>query len=251
MRARSGNNYTIGFLKATEVVRGYGKNGIDDNCLKNLELLVEIRDNAIHFHNKGLALQKQVQEIGSGSLRNFAQATSTWFGFSLSKYNFSIMPVAFETPEGLIKTAFADTEKGAAKRLLKLLADEQAASPFDPNKPFNVGVKIELRFVRTAAPEAIVVRPGPPEPGAIPLFVTEEDALAPYAWRYDDLTKALKKRYSDFKQNDKFNQLMKAIEKDEKYCKERRLDPKNPKSSRQKFYSPNVTQEFDKQYARK
>jgi len=210
-----------------------------------------VRDNAIHFQNKGSALRKQLQEIGSASLKNFSYAVSAWFGISLDKYNFSIMPVAFESPEGIIKTAFPDNEKGAAKRVLKLISDEQAGAPFDPTRPFNVGVKIEMRFVRAVSPDAITVQLGPPAPGTIPLMVTEEDALAGYPWRYEDLTKALKKRYSDFKQNNKFVKLKKNLEREKKYCKERRLDPRNPKSSMQKFYSPNLIKEFDLHYTRK
>jgi len=247
-QTRSGNNITVGMNRAMGIVRSYPKNGIDDSCIKNLVMLIEIRDNAIHFYNKGPALQKQLHEIGSATLRNFAHAASLWFGIDFGKYKFYILPLAFERAEGIIKTVFTDKEKGAAKRLMNLFSDAQTAFPFDPSKPFNVGVKIEMRFVRTASPEAIRVQIGPSQPGAIPLLVTEEDALARHPWRYDVLLSALKKRYSDFKQNDKFINLKKSFERNQEYCKERFLDPKNPRSSRQRFYNPNILSEFDRHY---
>lgn len=248
---RSGNNFTIGLQRATEIVRLYKRNNIDGVCIKNLEILVEIRDNAIHFENKSLSLRKELQEVGSAALKNFAYAASTWFGITLEDYNFSIMPVAFETPEGVIKTVFSDKEKGAAKRVLTLISDQQKAHPFDPTRPFNVGVKIEMRFVRTATPEAILVKVDPTAPGGIPLVVSEEDVLAAYPWRYADFIKALKRRYSDFKINSKFVKIKKSFENEQKYCRERRLDPKNAKSAKQKFYNPNIVREFDVHYTKK
>jgi hypothetical protein len=51
------------------------------------------------------------------------------------------MPFAFESPTGIIQTVFPDDAKGAVSKLQKLLADTQQAFPFDPSKPFNVGVR--------------------------------------------------------------------------------------------------------------
>ena len=155
-KTRSGNNFTIGLARAGQIVRGYTKDGIDDICINNLELLTEVRDCAAHLHNKGRALQKLMQELGSAALKNFAWACSTWFDYDLSDYNFCIMPVAFDSPGGVLSTVFEDHEKGAAKRILGLISAKQDEFPFDPTQPFHVGVKIEMRFVRTVAAGAIM-----------------------------------------------------------------------------------------------
>ena len=57
------------------------------------------------------ALHQKVQEIGSASLRNFAYAAKTWFRADLEVYNFALMPVAFETPFGTLKTLFAENTR--------------------------------------------------------------------------------------------------------------------------------------------
>src|SRR5581483_10955721 len=163
-RNRAGNPMTIGILAAAEVVRQYPKNPIDQRGMENLALLMEIRDNAIHFHNAGRGLQKRVQEIGSAALRNFSFAAREWFGRNLSEYDFALMPFAFESPAGILQTVFADDVKGPTARLRKLLTDATQANPFDPMRPFNVGVEIELRFSRKATDGAITVRVAPGDP---------------------------------------------------------------------------------------
>ena len=50
----------------------------------NLESLVELRDNAIHFYNRGLLFAKRLQELGSATLKNYVQALQEWFKVDLS-----------------------------------------------------------------------------------------------------------------------------------------------------------------------
>jgi hypothetical protein len=248
-RNRAGNPMTINVGAAVGVVREFAKDPIDQYGVENIALLTEIRDNAMHFHNAGRGLRKRVQEIGSAALRNFAYAARTWFGRDLSAYDFALMPVAFESPAGIIQTVFADKAKGPTAKLQKLLTDATQAFPFDAAKPFNVGVEIELRFVRKASDGALAVRVAPGDPSAVPVTITEEDARKAYPWTYEDLRRALRRRYSDFKENRTFHRIRRPLERDTRYCHVRQLDLKNPKSQKQKFYNPNILGVFDEHYA--
>lgn len=149
---RAGNAMTISVTHAVQIVAGYASDTIDKYAVENISLLIEVRDNAVHFVNTGKALHKKVQEIGSASLRNFAYAARTWFRADLEAYHFALLPVAFETPLGTLKTVFAENAKGAAGRLAKLLAEQELAFPFDPMKPYNVGVR--LNFASFASPRS-------------------------------------------------------------------------------------------------
>lgn len=92
---RTGNSVTIGLFKAFDLlVNKYGEN-LDPVLKKNLDALVEIRDNSIHFYNKDFELKKNVLEIGAASLKNYASLSQKWFGADLSRYNFFIMPLGF------------------------------------------------------------------------------------------------------------------------------------------------------------
>jgi hypothetical protein len=244
---RAGNTMTVGVFAAAQIVRGYPKHSIDEYAVENISLLMEIRDNAIHFHNVGRDLHKRVQEIGAAALRNFAFAAKSWFDCDLSAYQFALMPVAFETPAGIIQTVFAEDTKGAAAKVAKLLTEQEQKFPFEPTKPYNVGVEVELRFVRKADDRAVPIKISPNDPNAIAVTISEEDALKNYPWAYRDLCHALRKM-PNFKENELFHRVRKPLEDDARYCRVRQLDPRNKKSSKQRFYNPNIVSEIVKHY---
>jgi hypothetical protein len=161
------------------------------------------------------------------------------------------MPLAFESPTGIIQTVFAREGKGASAKLSKLLADAKEAFPFNAAKPFNVSVEIELRFMRKTTDGAIPVRVAPGDPKAVPVIVTEEDARKAYPWTYSDLRKTLRRRYEDFKENERFHKIRRPLERDSRFCHVRQLDPKNVKTQKQKFYNPNIVAVFDESYTLK
>jgi EC042_2821-lke REase len=158
------------------------------------------------------------------------------------------LPFCFESPAGIIQTVFPDDAKGAVSKLEKLLADTKRAFPFDPSKPFNVGVEIDLHFVRKPINSAMAVRLAPGDPNAVPVTITEVDARKTYPWTYENLRRHLRKRYSDFKENEKYHKIRKPLESDARYCHLRQLDAKNPKSAKQLFYNPNILGVFDQHY---
>jgi hypothetical protein len=213
---RAGNTMTIGVLPAAVVVRGYAKHSIDDYAIENISLLMEIRDNAIHFLNVGRDLHKRIQEVRAAALRNFAFAKS-WFDFDLSQHQFALMPVAFETPAGIIQTVFSDDTKGAAGKVAKLLTDQERRFPFEPSKPYSVGVEIELKFVRKPDATALPMIFSPNDPNAIAVKITEEDLLEKYPWDYRQLCDALRKTPS-LKENQRFHTVRKPLEDDPKFA---------------------------------
>src|SRR5258705_3758291 len=190
---RAGNTMTLWIIAAAQLVRSYPRNAIDEYAIQNISLLMEIRDNAIHFHNVGRDLHKRIQEIGAAALRNFAFAAKSWFNCDLSEYQFALMPVAFETPAGIIQTVFAEDTKGAAGKVAKLLASQESKFPFEATKPYSVGVEVELKFVRKQAANALQVIFAPNDPNAIPVTFTEEDVFKKYPWDYRQLCNALRK----------------------------------------------------------
>ncbi len=64
------------------------------------------------------------------------------------------------------------------------------------------------------------------------------------------MTRQLQKRYTDFKSNNQYHVLRRPLESNVLYCRERLLDPGNPKSARKKFYSQSIVREFDQHYTR-
>lgn len=72
-----------------------------------------------------------------------------------------------------------------------------------------------------------------------------------YPYTREKLCKLLKSKYLDFLQNKKFNGLSQLLKKEENFYLERRLDPDNPRSAKQGFYSKEAVTEFDKYYSKK
>ncbi len=93
-RTRSGNAFTHGIdYLARKLV---GQKHLDQTVLKNIEVLLELRNSSVHFyHQSDTALATQLQELGAASLKNFVLAMKDWFARDLSEFNFYLMPLSF------------------------------------------------------------------------------------------------------------------------------------------------------------
>lgn len=89
------------------------------------------------------------------------------------------------------------------------------------------------------------------DPKAPLVRIKEDDLLKEYLLSYRDLTRKLRKRYSDFKENFKYHKLRKRIMKDSRFCRTRYLDPHNPSSTKKDFYHPRILKEFSEHYTLK
>lgn len=248
---RSGNTMTIGLDRALALVKEYPTESIDNRCAENLNLLKEIRDNSIHLRNFDPGLGKRIQEVGSAALKNYVNAVEAWFGVDLSEFNFFLMPLAFHSPAAVVESLRSENRPAALKNLLDHIADAERDHPSDEEQPFNVTMRVEMRFVRTSGEDALPVRVTR-DPDAPAVQLTEEDIRRAHPWDYAELTKRLRERYSDFVMNNTFHEIKRDIESDDRLCRTRYLDPSKPsKGMRKKFYNPNILAEFDKHYTRK
>jgi hypothetical protein len=240
---------TLGLARSAELVRQYAFDNIDQRCVDNLEMLMEIRDNSVHMYNTSPGVSKRIQEVGSAALKNFARAARTWFDTDLSRFNFYLMPLAFHAPSVMVES-LADTRQPAAARgLLNYIAEKEREHPSNETADFNVTLQVELRLVRTTGADAVPIQVGR-GPDAVRVEWAEEDIRRAYPWDYATLNRHLRERYIGFVQNRRYHEVRAEIERDERFCRIRFLDPTNPRSGRKKFYSPNILTEFDQHYIR-
>lgn len=68
---------------------------LPERLRENLGLLIEIRDNAIHFMNVSKLFEKKFLEFGTSSLKSYVNMVNNWFEYDLSQYNFYLMPISF------------------------------------------------------------------------------------------------------------------------------------------------------------
>jgi hypothetical protein len=244
---RCGNHCTVGSTYLSAKLLEDPNSGLERTCHDNILALIEIRDNAAHFLYKDLHIGKRVLEIGTASLRNYLLLATEWFQLDFSTYNFFLMPISFyhgfETAEPVSRAIYPKQ----IRNLLNYLDSLEERNDGSESRQ-HVALRLETKLVRGKDAAAIVFR-WTDDPSAPALTVREEDVLKSYPMTYRDLTDTMKRRYDDFLENMQYHRIRKIFEQEHKYCIVRVLHPGNPTSSKQRFYNPNILQEFDKHYA--
>lgn len=243
---RAGNFSTISLFKVIDILANKYGETLSPALKANIESIVEIRDNAVHFMNKDFTFAKTIHETGTAAVRNYVLYVRQSFGVDVGSHGMFLMPIAFlsntKVAEGL---ALSQEEE----HLISFLSTQKAAPGVSTDRAFDVALTIEIAMKRTKTAEgAKFLMSGAPE--AIPMRVEEKDIRDTHPWSYDTLTKRLSLRYSNFKVNPKYHGYRKALEENPTFCRERLLDPGNPTGIKKKFYSPNIVKEFDPYYDR-
>ena len=121
------------------------------------------------------------------------------------------------------------------KPVLKLIGDV---------KPVSITpVLIDKKYINTPADIKIT-----DDPNAPAVRLTEEEILEKYPLDYGTLVKKLYEKYSNFKKNKFFYNILKEFKENKRLCWIRVLNPNNPKSAKTCFYSLGILEEFDKYY---
>ena len=211
---------------------------------KNLEALCEIRDSSVHFYNKNNLFAVRLQEIGSAAAKNYVMTSHDWFSFDFSRYNFFLMPLAFINPKSSNSSVILNREE---KNLVKFISDLEAAN--DPSSDYAVSVNIDLKFSKSKASDALNVQITN-DPNATKIQLSEDNLRDTYPLNYAMLTQECKTRYLNFSVSKKYHELRKPLKDDIKYCHVKKLDPNNPRSAKQDWFSRAVFNVFDKHFSK-
>lgn len=245
--SRSGNYLTIDVTNAMKELK------LPERLKENLGLLIEIRDNAIHFMNDSKLFEKKFLEIGTSSLKSYVNMVNKWFDYDLSQYNFYLMPISFFHNHEMQSFSINKEDK-QHQNLLKFIASKEKSFPSDETQEHNISLTLETKWVKSKSVDSLTsFKYDPDDPNAISYKVdSEEEFRNKYPWNWTDhLMPQLKKRYTNLKFDQKFNRLKSKLTKDEKLSKERPLDWNKPSGTKKRFYSPNILKEFDKHYDKK
>src|SRR5574338_79546 len=244
-RNRAGNVHTIGMGDAIGLLEANPNTRLPTEVRGNLEALLEVRDNAVHFFNAGFALAKHGLEVGTACVRNFIALADKWFNQDLSGYNLYLMPIGFLSSSTATAVAIGGQEGKLVSYLRNLVAAQNTVTT--SSSGFHIALDINLSFKRSST-DAISTFTLTNDPGAPHIYLTEEDVRARYTWDYRELIKRCRGRYTDFKENEAFHTIRRPLLEDKRFSTARFLDHGNPKSSKKPFHSPNILSEFDKHY---
>lgn len=237
--SRSKNPLTLNLF---EVIKQLEKSGfkLSKNLNDSLEALVELRDNAIHFHNNS-SISKEIQELGFACIKNYMNIIQRWsLEIDLSSYNFYLMPLAYVDSKILTEGIVT----GEVKNYLQFVKGK--IDNHDENdEDFDIAISIDVSFTKANSFDSIGFKY---DENGIPITVSEEDIRNRYPLTYSDVTSKAKNRYSNFKQGKSFNEIMRQVKENDKLYHERKLDPDNATSMKKGFYNANIWKELDKKY---
>ena len=218
---------------------------LDSRAWQNIEVLLELRDSAVHFYNQSPAFRVRLQEIGAACAKNFATTVHDWFNRELSEFELHLMPLAFvDLPSNMDGFLLNAEEKNFLSFLEEL--DKPHA---DPESPYSVTVNIEFKFTRSKAKDVLTAQLTN-DPSAAAVRLTDEQIREKYPWDYQKLTDECVKRYSNFKLDKIYHTTRKGLISDSRFGTIRFLDPGNSKSPKKPFFNPNILNELDKHYTK-
>lgn len=241
---RSGTNCTISIDKC--IIRLEELNfKLDSNCLTNIEAMVEIRDNAIHFCNSNKLLNKKIQELGTASLKNYLQLVKNWFDESLENFNFYLMPMSFFNNYSEVDGINLNSKNNEIKNLTKYLAEKEANGTFSESNEFHISVKVDLKLVKsdTEGSTSISYSKDKNSPN---VYISEEDITKNFPLEYYQMYDLVKSKIPNFQQKT-FFKLKLELENNKKICRKRYLNPYN-KNNAKKMYNNNFVDQLVKKY---
>jgi len=247
---RYGSPHTIGIVEARSLVQGYKNDNLEDVAAANITALLDIRDHATHFVANNASLRKTLAELSLAAVRNYIIASQKWFKVTYADLNLAVIPISFALNQAHSE-AVAKAPPAEVARFLAHIKSEEAKVSATPSEYF-YSVVVNFNIIKKAADGAVPIKLAAPGEVAQITVSIDDDKLPPgMTWAFKNLVAALKKRYSNFVQNNEFYKLKATLEKNKLLCHERHLVPNNKKSTKVIFYNPNVIFEFDKHYTPK
>ena len=238
---RCGNPMSISIVEALKKLEDKGK--LPQNLKANIEALIELRDNSIHFVNVN-SISHQLQELGFACINNYISVIKNWnLEIDISRYNLYLMPLAYIGETTTVKSVITADNNRYIEFVRKLLSKQDKE-----DQDYGIAISIGIKTMKENTFDSIGVHY---ENNGIPVTLTEEDILKRFPWTYKTMVAKCRERYSDFKQDKKFNTLVSRIKTNDKLSKRRDFYPNNKKTPTTFYYSTNTLQEFDHHYKKK
>ena len=124
---------------------------LPQEVINNIEALIELRDNAIHFVNTE-SISKQIQELGFACIKNYMTFIDDWnIKIDLSKYNLYLMPLAYINEKTIVNASLNCETEHFLSFVRSLKIDNQISSSYD------VLLSIDVQFKKGNSLDAILV----------------------------------------------------------------------------------------------
>lgn len=237
---RSGNPKTISIMETLSILDN--QKYLPTNLRDNIEALIELRDNSIHFANMD-DISRQIQELGFACIKNYITLIKEKkIEIDISNYNFYLRPLAYVSSNMVSESVLTEETKNYLTLVKSKIAKEESDQNYD------IAITIDIDFKKGSSFDGLGFTY---DKDGIRVALTEENIRKRYPWDNAELIRRCKMRYSDFIQNKNWNAQRNEIKNDAKLYRVRLLDPGNPKSAKKGFYSTNVFSYLDSYYTKK
>ena len=120
-RNRTWNELTIDIFWSIKQI-----GNLDPNLIAQIEILVEMRDNAIHFINDNGEIESKLLEIATATVKSFAVCFRDWF----EEVNFknSILPIGFQLADSIDLITDNRSNSIEIENLLKYIQQKEEKS---------------------------------------------------------------------------------------------------------------------------
>jgi hypothetical protein len=242
----------------------------------NLERLYEYRNEVAHFYPKGMDVL--VFSLLRCSVVCWAEFLEKHFGEKIEDHcNLVLLPIGFRTPispvEFLSSRSASDETSKEVTQFLKNIS-ESSQSLLNQGIADSMMVNFSMNLINetriknadliagiatgTENGNALVIKNVVSafsltnNPAAKELKLSEESVFQTlFTETHAEVAKKARTMFSDFSQNQRFNEIMRKCKQNPSICRVRLLNPKNPKSSQANFYSSIVYEELAKHYKKR
>ena len=216
------------------------RGGLPEEVKKNIYGLTKVRNQATHMGVLVPQLKQVILEFSTASVQNFIKAYQSWFSESFDAPY--LLPLGFVgTAQGAIAT-YPARQRQLLEELAKIAKSQDAH-----DSGFSVVLQVHVELNRGISGGGNIGLTG--DPSLPKVSISDDEALRTFPYSYNQLVDICRERYPDFKANQRFHEAMKPINEDPICVHERRLDPKNERSSRKRYYNiDNTIAKLDYEY---
>lgn len=222
---RAWNYLTIDIFLALKTL-----NSIDENLKKQIEVLVELRDNSIHFMNDPWLIENKLLEVATATTKSFVICYREWF--PEIPLNESILPIWFQLAESLPLIVGKNPKE--IENVLQYIQEQEINSVVSQHA-IAFTTEIQLKRNLHSWPSVQVDKRNP---SSLPIKVIDVDLIeTKFKLDYEALKQRLKNRRRALVLNKKFHEIHRKVKENKELCLVRLLDPRNPKSAKKQFYT--------------
>lgn len=237
---RIGQPFTIDIIECIKLLESRGI--ISNNLKENINLLIEIRDNAIHLINNN-SLKIKLYKICAASIRNYALLIEKWFPeIDIKKINFFITPLNFSEATENYSTINLNV---AQRSFLNYI--EIASNTSNEQDEYDLLINVDVKFVKNSVDESVLLKYAK-EGKKIEIELTEDMFKKMYPFDNKQIIEKIKERKPDIKINPEFNKIKKKLQGEEKCCKARYLDFVNKKGGKKMYYNSGFIDKILEEY---